>query len=250
MPAPLSTLLGSMQKSIQQLSLAQRVFAVLLAAGIVLGAVALGQWAAKPTMSPLYTNLSATDAAAIVDQLNASGIDYQLAAGGTTVMVPNSQLYDTRLMIAGAGLPANSDAGYALLDGMSMTSSEFQQQVTYQRALEGELAKTITAMDGVQTASVKLAIPQDSVFVAREGRTHGVGLHPDQPGILGHDRQCSGHRPPRLRVDRGHAGQRRRGHRLERRGAVDGGRRLVHPHAGRTGQRLRNPGGRECAGHA
>ena len=168
MPAPLTTLLGSLNKSIQQLSLAQRVFAVLLAAGIVLGAVALGQWATKPTMSPLYTNLSATDAAAIVDQLNASGIEYQLAAGGTTVMVPNAQLYDTRLTVAGAGLPANSDAGYALLDGTSMTSSEFQQQVTYQRALEGELAKTIGAMDGVQAASVKLAIPQETVFVAEK----------------------------------------------------------------------------------
>jgi flagellar M-ring protein FliF len=168
MPAPLTTLLGSLNKSIQQLSLAQRVFAVLLAAGIVLGAVALGQWATKPTMSPLYTNLSATDAAAIVDQLNTSGIEYQLSAGGTTILVPNAQLYDTRLTVAGAGLPANSDAGYALLDGMSMTSSEFQQQVTYQRALEGELAKTIGAMDGVQAASVKLAIPQDTVFVAEK----------------------------------------------------------------------------------
>ncbi|MCB2411972.1 flagellar M-ring protein FliF [Demequina sp. TTPB684] len=168
MPAPLTTLLGSMNKSIQQLSLAQRVFAVLLAAGILLGAVALGQWATKPTMSPLYTNLSATDAAAIVDQLNASGVEYQLAAGGTTVMVPNAQLYDTRLAVAGAGLPANSDAGYALLDNVSMTSSEFQQQVTYQRALEGELAKTIGAMEGVQAASVKLAIPQDTVFVSEK----------------------------------------------------------------------------------
>lgn len=168
MPAPLTTLLGSLQKSIQQLSLAQRVFALLLGAGIVLGAMALGQWATKPTMSPLFTNLSATDAAAIVDQLNAGGIEYQLTAGGGTILVPNSQLYDTRLAVAGAGLLASSDAGYALLDDMSMTSSEFQQQVTYQRALEGELAKTITAMDGVQTASVKLAIPQDTVFVAEK----------------------------------------------------------------------------------
>ncbi len=168
MPAPLTTLLGSLNKSIQQLSLAQRVFALLLAAGIVLGAVALGQWATKPTMSPLYTNLSASDAAAIVDQLNAAGIEYELTAGGTTIMVPNAQLYDTRLSVAGAGLPANSDAGYALLDNMSMTSSEFQQQVTYQRALEGELAKTISAMEGVQAASVKLAIPQDTVFVAQK----------------------------------------------------------------------------------
>lgn len=165
MPAPLSTLFGRLQRSALEMTLPQRVFAVLMAGAIILGAVALGQWASKPTMSPLFTNLSATDAAAIVDQLNASGIEYELAASGTTVMVPNSALYDTRLSLASAGLPANSDAGYALLDGMSMTSSEFQQQVTYQRALEGELAKTISAMGGVQNASVKLAIPQDSVFV-------------------------------------------------------------------------------------
>jgi flagellar M-ring protein FliF len=166
MPAQLNTIIGRVQKSIGQLSLAQRVFAILITAGIVLGAVALGQWASKPTMSPLFTNLSATDAAAIVDQLNTTGVKYELAASGTTIMVPNSQLYDTRLAVAAAGLPKTSDTGYALLDGMSMTSSEFQQQITYQRALEGELAKTISAMDGVQAASVKLAIPKDSVFVS------------------------------------------------------------------------------------
>lgn len=168
MPAQLSTIVGRLQKSVNQLTFAQRVFAVILTAGIVLGAVALGQWASKPTMSPLFTNLSATDASSIVDQLNASGVEYELAAGGTTILVPNSKLYDTRLSVAAAGFPANSDAGYALLDGMSMTSSEFQQQVTYQRALEGELAKTISAMGGVQGASVKLAIPQDSVFVSEK----------------------------------------------------------------------------------
>ena len=166
MPAQLNTIIGRVQKSIERLSLAQRVFAVLITAGIVLGAVALGQWASKPTMSPLFTNLSATDAAAIVDKLNATGVKYELAASGTTIMVPNSQLYDTRLAVAAAGFPKTSDTGYALLDGMSMTSSEFQQQITYQRALEGELAKTISAMDGVQAASVKLAIPKDSVFVS------------------------------------------------------------------------------------
>lgn len=168
MPAPFSTIVGRAQKSIAQLSFAQRVFAILITAGIVLGAVALGQWASRPTMSPLFTNLSATDAAAIVDELNSTGVKYELAAGGTTILVPNAQLYDTRLAAASAGLPANSDAGYALLDGMSMTSSEFQQQVTYQRALEGELAKTISAMGGVEAASVKLAIPKDSVFVSEK----------------------------------------------------------------------------------
>src|ERR1035437_10306559 len=125
MPAPFNTIIGRVQKSIERLSLAQRVFAVLITAGIVLGAVALGQWASKPTMSPLFTNLSATDASAIVDQLNSSGVKYELAASGSTIMVPNSQLYTTRLAVAAAGLPKTSDTGYALLDGMSMTSSEF-----------------------------------------------------------------------------------------------------------------------------
>lgn len=165
MPSPFSSALTRAQRVVSQLSLAQRVFSVLLTAGLVLGVVALSQWVSKPTMSPLFTNLSATDAAAIVDQLNTAGVSYELTAGGSTILVPNAQLYDTRLSVAAAGLPASSDAGYALLDNMSMTSSEFQQQVTYQRALEGELAKTISAMSGVEAASVKLAIPQESVFV-------------------------------------------------------------------------------------
>lgn len=166
MPAQLTSMVGRLQKQVKELSLAQRVFAVLLGAGLVLAAIALTQWINKPQMSPLFTNLSPTDAAAIVDELNSSGVPYELTAGGSTIMVPNSQLYDTRLQVASEGLLANSDAGYSLLDGMSMTSSEFQQQVTYQRALEGELARTIGAMDGVSAASVKLALPQESVFVS------------------------------------------------------------------------------------
>ena len=168
MPAQISSLVGRLQKQVRELSLAQRVFAVLLAAGLVLAAIALAQWINKPQMAPLFTNLSPTDAASIVDELNSQGVPYELTAGGTTVMVPKSQLYDTRLEVASAGLLANSDAGYALLDNMSMTSSEFQQQVTYQRALEGELARTIGAMDGVTAASVKLALPQESVFVSEK----------------------------------------------------------------------------------
>lgn len=166
MPAQLNSVLERLQKQAAEASLAQKVIAVLLAAAIAIGGYAVFSWTSKPQMSPLFTNLSATDASAIVDELNTAGIQYSLTAGGGTIMVPNNQLYDTRLAVAAAGLPANSDAGYALLDNMSMTSSEFQQQVTYQRALEGELAKTIGAMDGVTAASVKLAIPQDSVFAS------------------------------------------------------------------------------------
>lgn len=166
MPAPLSSAVDRLGKAVGEMSLAQRVFSVLMAAAIILGAIAVGSWATQPTMSPLYTGLSQADAAAIVDHLNAQGIEYELAAGGSTVMVPNDALYSQRISVAAAGLPASSDGGYSLLDGMSMTSSEFQQQVTYQRALEGELARTISAIDGVEAASVRLALPEESIFVA------------------------------------------------------------------------------------
>ncbi len=105
----------------------------------------------------------------MVDQLSSEGVQYELTDGGSTVLVPADQLYSMRLKLAAAGLPANEDGdGYSLLDGMSMTSSEFQQQTTYQRAIEGELAKTIGAMQGVDSASVKLALPTDSVFVSEQ----------------------------------------------------------------------------------
>lgn len=168
MPQQITSVLDRLQAATRQLSLAQRVFTVLLAVLVLVAVVALVQTTSKPTMAPLFTNLAAADASAVVEQLDASGIPYELTAGGATIMVPESQLYDTRLAVASAGLPSDSGVGYALLDEMSMTSSEFQQQVTYQRALEGELATTVAAMDGVETASVKLALPQETVFVSEQ----------------------------------------------------------------------------------
>ncbi|HEY0187057.1 MAG TPA: flagellar basal-body MS-ring/collar protein FliF [Cellulomonas sp.] len=163
------SLFGRASAAVRQFSLPQRTFALIAVAGLVLGAVALVSWATRPTMSPLFSGLSATDASAVVDELDAEGVSYELTDGGSTVMVPKDKLYALRISLAAAGLPANTDGeGYSLLDDMSMTSSEFQQQTTYQRALEGELASTIGAMEGVEAATVKLAIPTDSVFVSEQ----------------------------------------------------------------------------------
>ncbi len=165
MPAQITGLLGRLQKTIREFTIAQRTLAVIGVAVLVLGGLALSSWLSRPTMAPLFANLSASDASAIVDQLQSSGVSYELADGGSTVLVPSDKLYQTRLDVAAKGLPTASEGGYSLLDDMGMTSSDFQQQVTYTRALEGELAKTISAIDGVEEASVKLAIPEDSVFV-------------------------------------------------------------------------------------
>ena len=167
MPSPITSAVDRGKAVVAQFSLAQRTLALIGVAGLVLGAVALSSWMSKPTFSPLFSGVSAADASAIVDQLEGEGVKYELADGGSTILVPAEQLYATRLSVAAAGLPAASDgAGYSLLDDMGMTASEFQQEVTLQRAMEGELAKTIGAISGVEAATVKLAMPEETVFVS------------------------------------------------------------------------------------
>ncbi len=131
---------------------------------LVAGAFVLTSSSGAPAMSALYTDLSGSDASAVVDELNTRGVQYDLTDAGHTVMVPKDQVYDLRVDLAGQGLPASNE-GYALLDDQGITTSEFRQHIDYQRALEGELAKTLLAMDNIASASVHLALPEESVFV-------------------------------------------------------------------------------------
>lgn len=168
MPQIIGGFFGRMRGFWDKFSVPQRTFALIAVVAMVLGGVALFQVASKPNMTALYSGLSAADAQAVVDALGAQGVQYQLTGGGGTVLVPQEQLYDLRVNLASQNIPSNEE-GYSLLDDMGMASSDFQQQVTYQRALEGELAKTIRAMDGIQVASVHLALPEDSVFTETVG---------------------------------------------------------------------------------
>lgn len=168
MPKVLTNSFERVKLIVSGFSVAQRTIAIIGVALLVMGAVALGAWLTKPQMSPLFTGLSAGDASAVVDQLKSAGVGYELAEGGATILVPDDQVYAQRLAAASAGLPGDTSEGYSLLDKMGVTASEFQQSVTYKRAIEGELASTIGAMDGISTASVQLAIPEESVFVSEQ----------------------------------------------------------------------------------
>ncbi|WP_144758833.1 flagellar basal-body MS-ring/collar protein FliF [Curtobacterium sp. 9128] len=168
MPAALQNVFGRLGAYVKGFSAAQRTIAILGVAALVLGGVALASWLGKPSYAPLFTGLAAADASSVTDQLTTDGVPFQLTDGGATILVPQSAVYTERLKAASNGLPSSNEGGYSLLDKMGVTSSEFQQDVTYKRAIEGELAKTISAMDGVQTATVQLAIPEKSVFVSEE----------------------------------------------------------------------------------
>ena len=168
MPAALAGPLGRLRSALETISLGQKVVIGLLVVGLGLGGVVFYNWVTTPTMAPLFSNLAASDASAIVEELNASGASYELADGGGTILVPNEQVYDLRLTMSGQGLPAGSDTGYALLDEQGITTSEFQQQTQYRRAIEGELANTLESLEGVQQAVVHVALPEDEVFASDE----------------------------------------------------------------------------------
>ncbi|MGV8846782.1 flagellar basal-body MS-ring/collar protein FliF [Tessaracoccus sp.] len=164
MTESLSRTMARAQSAWSSINLFQRIMLGVVLISLIGGGVVFTKWVSQPTYAPLFSNLASTDASAIVDELNASGGKYTLAEGGGTIMVPKDQVYTLRLQMSGKGLPAGTSTGYALLDKQGITTSEFQQNIQYQRALEGELANTLQAMDGVRTAVVHVALPKQDVF--------------------------------------------------------------------------------------
>jgi flagellar M-ring protein FliF len=188
MPRQVTSFFGRIGQSLREFTVAQRTIALIGLAVLVLGVAALTTWLAKPAYTPLFSGLNGSDANTIVEQLRTDGVSYEIANGGGTILVPEDAVYDQRLKAAAAGLPSSSNGGYSLLDEMGVTTSEFQQSVTYKRALEGELAATISALDGVKTSSVRLAIPEETVFVSeRTAPTASVFVETDRGVTLSSD---------------------------------------------------------------
>jgi len=188
MPPAVRSALQRFTGVVREFTIAQRTLAIIGIAVVVVGAIALTAWLTRPQYSMLFSGLQPADASAIVDQLKKNGVPYELSDGGATILVPDSQVYDQRLAAASAGLPKATGQGYSLLDQMGVTSSDFQQNVTYKRAIEGELANTIDAIDGVSNAAVHLAIPQQTVFVSeKQPPTASVFVQTDAGKKLSND---------------------------------------------------------------
>lgn len=121
-----------------------------------------------PRMVPLFTGLSPEEAAQVVELLQEKQVRYELAAGGTAILVPANKVYELRLEVAGAGLPGDSVVGFELLNQTNLGLTDFERRARYNWALQGELTRTIKKLEGVDDARVHLVIPQSSVFVREE----------------------------------------------------------------------------------
>jgi flagellar M-ring protein FliF len=142
----------------------QILLAAIVVIGMIVGTIMIVSWAKDQYFAPLYTGLSSEDAGKIVERLKELKIQYQIGDNGSSISVPSTDVYETRMKLATAGLPSPQNIGYALLDQTNIGMTDFLQKVNYRRALEGELARTITGLSEVAAARVHLVIPEDRLF--------------------------------------------------------------------------------------
>jgi len=144
------------------------VVALVLTAAILIPV--LVSWATAPSYEIAYSGLSETDAAQIVTKLDENAIPYQLKSSGT-IMVQSEQVYTTRLMMAREGMPASSTVGYELFSGNTLGMTEFSQKINYQRALEGELERTIGSLSAVEAVRVHVVTPAKTLLTSEQEPT-------------------------------------------------------------------------------
>jgi flagellar M-ring protein FliF len=159
--APLSP--ASLADSARRLAAGNRRFVNLAVLGGGLAILwAASRWASGPTFVSLYRDIDLAAMSSMTETLTKSGIAYRLEGGGSEVLVPVQDVARARVLLAKEGLPASGHPGMELFDKPTWGMTDFTQRVTYRRALEGELSRTIASLDGVERAEVHLALPEDS----------------------------------------------------------------------------------------
>ena len=142
------------------------LIAILLVAGIGFGSLIF--WNTRPEYQVLFSNLSPEDAGEIANKLKEKKIPYQVSHSGTAVLVPREQVYDNRLALASEGLPKGGGVGFEVFDRTNLGTTDFVQKLNYQRAMQGELTRTIKQFKEIDQARVHIVTPKDSLFVEEQ----------------------------------------------------------------------------------
>lgn len=165
-------LLSQISKVIQNLSVRQRIVIGVSVVIVVSFLVFISLYKGSKSTSyagygVLFENISPSDSALIVQQLNVDKVPYKLANEGT-ILVPTENVYKERISVAALGIPKNSKIGYEIFDKQEFGATDFEQKIKYLRALEGELSRTIESLKPIDSANVHIAIPKESVFTQKQ----------------------------------------------------------------------------------
>ncbi|NPV06701.1 MAG: flagellar M-ring protein FliF [Anaerolineae bacterium] len=160
----------------------QRLIALMGAGAAVLALAVLALSAGQePEFAVAFSGLHREDASAIVARLREQGVPYRISSDEATVRVPAAQVHDVRLDMASVGLPSGGTVGFEIFDTTNLGMTDFTQQVNYRRALEGELARTVSSLEAVHEARVHIVMPQPSIYTSLERKPSAsvlLRLHP------------------------------------------------------------------------
>jgi flagellar M-ring protein FliF len=156
--------MDQLRKLFTSLSLRQRVMLGAVSLLVLGGLSMFVKWNKDRDFKPLYSELSAEDAGAIVAKLREGGIEYRLGESDSTILVPSKSVAELRLQMATAGIPKSGRIGYELFDRTNLGTTDFTEQVNYHRAVEGELERSVMALSEVEQARVHITFPKESVF--------------------------------------------------------------------------------------
>ncbi len=181
--APAATTV-SWREKVAALDRNQRILIGAVGALVVAGLVAALMFSRQPDYRVLFSNLSDKDGGAIVAQLSAMNVPYKYTEGGGAIMIPADRIHDVRLKLATQGLPKGAVSGFEIMENSKFGITQFQERVNYQRALEGELTRSIMGLAAVQNARVHLALPNQNGFFREQQKPSASVLLTLYPGRM------------------------------------------------------------------
>lgn len=159
---------NQIKELINSLSPLKRIVFLSIIVATILGMFFVIQWAGKPQFAPLYNNLSGNDAGAVLARLKEQKIAYQFSSNGSSIMIPQEKIHEVRMQLASTGIPQGGGIGFEVFDNTKLGMTEFVQNVNYQRALQGELSRTINCFNEIISSRVHIVMTSKSLFIEEE----------------------------------------------------------------------------------
>jgi len=186
------TLLLQLRDFLGSLPPARRASFLGLSVAILAATFGLLIWVQRPQYAVLFNKLDPADAGGVIDYLKGAKIPYQISDDGSTIEVSKSSLYEARMALAARGLPQGGSIGFEIFDKQTLGMTDFVQRLDFQRALQGELARTIMGLSAVEGARVHLALPERSLFVTEDRKPSASVVLKLRPGRTLTPEQVSG----------------------------------------------------------